>query len=209
MCAYSVAQSFPTFCDHMDCNLPGSSVHGIFQAKIPEWVAISYSLGPSGPRGRARVCWVFCSGRWMRCRCSPVLLVQSLIHGRPFATPWPAARQAPLSFTVSKSLLKLMSVESVMPCSYLILCRPLLLLPSFPASGNEFQWAGSWHIGASVLPINIPGWFPLGLAGLISLQSKGLSRVFSSSTIWKHQFFSAQPSFWCNSHICMWRLEKP
>ena len=124
-------------------------------------------------------------------------------------TPGTAVRQASLSFTISQSLLKLMSVESVMPCSYLILCRPLLLLPSFPASGNEFQWAGSWHIGASVLPINIPGWFPLGLAGLISLQSKGLSRVFSSSTIWKHQFFSAQPSFWCNSHICMWRLEKP
>ena len=62
---------------------------------------------------------------------------------------------------------------------------------------------------ASVLPMNIQGWFPLGLTGLIFLLSKGLARVFSSTTIRKHQFFGAQPSLWTNSHICMWLLGKP
>ena len=75
-----------------------------------------------------------------------------------------------------------------------------------------FRWVNfSISIGASasVPPMNIQGWFPLGLTGLISLQSKGILRVFSSTTIWKHQFFSAQPSLWSNSHICTWLLEKP
>ena len=81
-----------------------------------------------------------------------------------------------------------------------------------------FQWISSSHqvtkvIGASasvpVLPVNIQGWFPLGLAGLISLLSKRLSRVFSSTTVRKHWFFSVQPSLWSSSHICTWLLEKP
>ena len=81
---------------------------------------------------------------------------------------------------------------------------------SFPMSqlftGGQSIWASA---SVSVLPINIQGWFPLGLTGLFSLLSKGLSRVFSSTTIWKHQFFSAQPSLWSISHICTWLLEKP
>ena len=90
-------------------------------------------------------------------------------------------------------------------------------LQSFPASGS-FQMSQLFasdglRIGASastsVLPMNIKGWFPLGLTGLISLQSKGLSRVFSNTTVLKHQFFSAQPSLWSNSHIHTWLLEKP
>ena len=85
-------------------------------------------------------------------------------------------------------------------------------LQSFPASTSFpmswfFTWGGQ-SIGASalasVLPMNIQGWFPLGLTRLISLLSKGLSRVFSSSTIWKHQFFSAQSSLWSNSHMTIW-----
>ena len=72
--------------------------------------------------------------------------------------------------------------------------------------------AGGQSIGASasasVLPMNIQGWFPLGLTSLISLLCKGLSRVFSRTTIWKHQFFGAQPSLWSNSHICMWTTKK-
>ena len=88
---------------------------------------------------------------------------------------------------------------------------------SFPASGSfPMSWlsiSDGQSIGASVsalvLPTNIHGWFPLGLTDLISLQSKGLSRVFSSITIWKHQFFSIQPSLWSNSHIHTWLLEKP
>ena len=125
-------------------------------------------------------------------------------------TPWTAAHQASLSTTNSQSLLKLMAIESVMPSSHLILCRPLLIPPSiFPASGSflisRFFSSGSQSIGvstsASVLPMNIQDWFPLGLTGLFSLQSRGLSRVFSNNTVQKHHFFDAQPSLWSISHI--------
>jgi len=75
----------------------------------------------------------------------------------------------------------------------------------FTSSGQSTGASAS----TSVLPMNIQGWFPLGLTGLISLQSKGLSRVFSSTIVWKHQFFGIQSSLWSNSHICMWLLEKP
>ena len=89
--------------------------------------------------------------------------------------------------------------------------------PSFPASGSfpmcRLFTSGSQSIGVSsstsVLPMNIQDWFPLGLTGWISLQSKGLSRVFSNTTTQRHQFFGAQPSLWSNSHIYIWLLEKP
>ena len=89
-------------------------------------------------------------------------------------------------------------------------------LQSCPASGsfpmNQFFPSGGQSIGASasaaVLPMNIQDWFHLGLTGLISLQPKGLSRVFSNTTVQKHQFFSAQPSLWSNSHIHIWLPEK-
>ena len=106
------------------------------------------------------------------------------------------AHQTSLSFTNSWSLLKLMSIESVMPSNHLILCCPLLLLPSiFPASGSfqmsHFFTSRGWSIEASawVLPKNIQDWFPLGLTGLIFLQSKGLSRVFFNTTVQKHHSF--------------------
>ena len=90
-------------------------------------------------------------------------------------------------------------------------------LQSFPASGSFLMnWlftSGGWSIGASasasVLPVNIQDWFPLGLTGLISLQYKGLWRVYSNTTVQKHQFFGAQPSLWSDSHIHTWLLEKP
>ena len=99
--------------------------------------------------------------------------------------------------------------------NHFILCRPLLLL-SFSASGSfpvsQLFASGSQSIGASastpVPPMSIQGWFPLGLTGLISLLSKELSKVFST-TVWKQKFFSAQPSLWFNSHICIWLLENP
>ena len=108
-----------------------------------------------------------------------------------FATPWIAARQASLSITNSWSSPKLMSIESVMPSSHLILCRPLLLLPPIPPSirvlSNEstvlMRWPGiGVSASASVPPMNTQDWFPLGWTGWISLQSKGLSRVFSNTT---------------------------
>ena len=100
----------------------------------------------------------------------------------------------------------------------LIPCCPLLLLPSiFPSIrvlSNELalqiRWPKYWSFSFSISPyMNIQGWFPLGFIGLISLQSKGLSRVFSSTTVQKHQFFGAQPSLSSNSHIHTWLLEKP
>ena len=129
----------------MDCSLPGSSVHGIFQARILEWVAISFN----------------------------------------------------------RSLLKLMSVESVMPSNHLILCCHLLLLPSvFPSIrvfSNEsvfhIRWPKYWSFSFSISPSNeYSVLISLGFTGLISLQGKGLSRVFSSTAVQKHQYFSAQLS---------------
>ena len=155
--------------------------------------------------------------RWGCISCSHIVAVQLLSHVWLVDTPWTAAQQVSLSFTVSWSLLKLMSIESVMSSNYLILCHPLILLPqSFPASGSfPVSWlfaSGSQSIGVSasisILPMNIQGWFPLGLTGLISLLSKGLSSIFSSTTVWKHQFSAAQLSLWCNSYIPTWLLEK-
>ena len=129
--------------------------------------------------------------------------VQSLSCVCLFATRWTAACQASLSITNSQSLLKLMSIALVMPSNHLILCGPLLLLPSiFPASVSlpmsRFFASGGQSIRvsalASVLPMNIQDWFPLGCTGWISLQSKGLSRVFSNTTVQKHQFFSSHLS---------------
>ena len=129
--------------------------------------------------------------------------VQSLSRVQLFATPWTAAHQASLSFTISRSLLKLISIELVMPSNHLILCPPLLLLPSiFPSirifsnklalliSGPKY-WASA---SASVLPMNIQDWFPLGWTGWISLHYKGLSRVFFNIIVQKHQYFSSQLS---------------
>ena len=142
----------------------------------------------------------------MCCITDITALVQSLSYVWIFATPWTATCQVSLSFTISWSLFKLMSIESVIPSNPLILCVPFSsCLQSFPASGSFLMsWlfaSGGLSIGASVsvLPMNIQDWFPLGLTGLISLQSKGFSRVFSNTTVQKHQFINAQPSLWPNS----------
>ena len=120
-----------------------------------------------------------------------------------FATPWIAACQASLSITNSRSLPKLISIESVMLSSHLILCHPLLLQPSiFPSirvfaneSTLRIKWPKYWSFSsASVLPMNTQDWSPLGWTGWISLQSKRLSGVFSNTTVQKHQFFGAQLS---------------
>ena len=115
-------------------------------------------------------------------------------HVQLFATSWTAACQASPSFTISRSLLKLMSIESVMPSNHLVICHPLLLLPSiFPSFQDLFLMSqlfasGGQSIGASasVLPMNIQDWFLLRLTGLTSLQSRRLSRVFSNTTVQKY-----------------------
>ena len=115
------------------------------------------------------------------------------------------------------SLLKLMSIKMVILSNHLILCHPLLLLSVFPSITfflrSQFFTSGGQSIGASssasVLPMNIQDWFPLGLTWLISLQSRRLSRVFSNTIVQKHQFFGAQFSLWSKSPIHMWLLEKP
>ena len=267
----------------MDCSLPGSSVHGILQARILEWVDnISFSRGSSQPRDQSQVSYIsgrccnlwatreakqtfsgdmqYLSFSWLAYsynvhRCCTMLQDfhlfwgwllyhrmfiphffihlsperhlgcfhlfrsdQSLSRVRLFATPWIAAREASLSITNSRSSLRLMSIESVMPSSHLILCHPLFLLPpiilaseSFPMS-QLFPWGGQSpgvSALASFLPKKSQGWSPSECTGWISLQSKGLSRVFSNTTLQKHQFFSAQPSSQSNSHTHTWPQEKP
>ena len=129
--------------------------------------------------------------------------VQSLSLVQVFVTPWTPAHQASPSIINSWSLLKLMSIESVMPSNRLILCHPLLLLPQIPLSIRVFSnesnlWMRWPNIGvsasASVLPINTQDLSPSGWTGWISLQSTGLSKVFSNTIVQKHQFFST-PAF--------------
>ena len=138
------------------------------------------------------------------------------------ATQWTAARQASLSITNSRSPPKPMSIELVMPSNHLILCRPRLLLPSiFPSirvfsneSALRIRWTKYWSFSFSISPSNEhPGlisfrmdWLDLWMDWL---QSKGLSRVFSNTTVQKHQFFGIQLSSQSNSHIHTWPLEKP
>ena len=135
-----------------------------------------------------------------------------------FVTPWTAACQASLFITSSWSPLKLMSIESVMPSNRLILCRPLLLLPSIFPSIRVFskesilciRWPKYWSFSFSISPSNkYSGLISFICTGWISLQSKTLSRVFSSTTVQKHQFFGNQISLKSNSHIHTWLLEKP
>ena len=139
-----------------------------------------------------------------------VVVVQLLSLARLFATPWTAACQASLSITNSQSLLNLTSITLIMPSNHLILCRPLLLLPSiFPrirVFSNEsvlhIRWPKNWSFSFSINPSN-------EYSGLISfrmdwfdlLESKGLSRVFSNTTAQKHQFFSPRLSSQSSSHI--------
>ena len=141
-------------------------------------------------------------------------VVPSLSHVWLFAIPRTAALQAS---TLSQSLLKIVFVKFVMLFNQPLLWPPLLLLPSTflsirICSMSQFFTSGGQNIGVSVssgFPVNIQGWFPLEWAGLISLQSKGLSRIFFRTTVRKHQFFGSQPSLWSNSRIHTWLLVKP
>ena len=154
-----VAQSCPTLRDPMDCSLPGSSVHGILQARVLEWVAIALST---------------IQVRETENQFSSLILVQL------FVNPWAAVHQASLSITHSQSLFKLMSVESVIPSNHLILCRPLLLLPSVFSSIRVFsnesvlyiRWPKYWSFSLNISPSN-------EYSGLISFRMDWLGLLCS------------------------------
>ena len=147
-----------------------------------------------------------------------VVVVQLLSHVWLFGTPWTAARQISLSFTISQSLLKLMSIELVMPSNHLILCHPVLPSPSifpsirvFPSElAFRIRWPEYWSFNFSISPSN-------EYSGLIFFRSdwfdllavQGTRKVFSSTTIQKNQLFSTPPSLWSSSHIYTWLMEKP
>ena len=156
-------------------------------------------------------------------RCSTSLIiqfssVQLLSHVWLFATPWTAAHQASLSITNSRSSLKHTSIDSVMPSSHLILCHPLLLLPPIPPSIIVFfnestlrmRWPKYWSFSFSIIAsTEHPGLISFRMDWLDLLAIQGTLRVFSNTTVQKHQFFSAQPSSQSTSHIHTWPQEKP
>ena len=145
-----------------------------------------------------------------------VVAVQLLSCIQLFVTLWTAACHAPLSFTISWSFLKFMSIESVMLSNHFILWHPLLPLPSIYSiirlftneSALAIKWPKYWSFTfPSVLPMNIQGWFPLGLTDLISLLFKGLSRVFSSTTVQKHPFFIYSTNLFLCVSVVFYLLE--
>ena len=174
---------------HSSCSLPNCPERGTWEPSHPAIFAGSFLL-----------CLL------------PVVVVQSLSHVWLFVIPWAAARQAPLSSTISQSLLKFMSIESGMVSNHLILCGSLLLLPSVFPSIRVFssEWAlrSRWpkcrSFSFTISPSN-------DYSGLISfridwfdlLDVQGTLRVFFSTTVWKHQFFGTQPSLWTDSYLYM------
>ena len=176
-------QSCPTLCHPMDCSRPGSSGYGILQARILEWVAISYF--------------------------NQIRSDQSLSRVRLFATPWIAARLASLSITNSRSSLRLTSIESVMPSNHLILCRPLLLLPPIPPSIRVFsnestlrmRWPKYWSFSFSIIPSKEIARlisFRMNWLDLLAVQGtlKSILQHHSSkaSIFWRSAFFIVQLS---------------
>ena len=142
--------------------------------------------------------------------------VQSLSCVWLFVTPWIAALQASLSNTISRSSFKLTSIELVMPSSHHPLSSPFPPAPKPSQHQSLLQWVNSSHEVARVLEFQLQHHSfqrtprtDLLWTGWISLQSKGFSRVFSNTTVQKHQFFGVQPSSQSNSHIYTWLLEKP
>ena len=135
---------------------------------------------------------------------SPSVMSDSMI-------PWTAAHQASLLFTISRSLLKLMSIASVMSSNHLILCYPLLFLPSiFPSirvfsneSALHIMWPKYWSFYFSISPSNeYSGLISFRIDGFDLLAVQGTLKSLASTTILKHQVFNALPSLWSNSHIC-------
>ena len=200
----------------MDCSSPGSSVHGISEAKIQEWVAVSFSKGSSPPSDRTHVS---CIGRQILYQwATKFSSVQSLSRVRLFATPWITACQASLSNTNFQSSIKLMSIKSVMPSSHLILCRPLLLLPSTPPSIRVFsnestlhmRWPKYWSFSFSIIPSNEhPGLISFKMDWLDLLTVQGTLKSLLQHQSSKASILGAQLSSQSNSHIHTWPQENP
>ena len=174
-----VAQSCPTLCDPMDCGPPDSSVHGILQARIL-WVVSPFSRESSQPRDWTQVSHI--ASRfltvWATKEAPQIQSIQfSCYHVQLFATPWTAAHQASLSITNSRSLLKLLSIESVMPSNHLIFCRPLLLLPSIFLSIRVFS-------DDSVLCIRWPKYWSFSFSFRISPSNEYSGISFSTWLVW-------------------------
>ena len=203
----------------MDCSPSGSSLHEILQARILEWIAMPSARG-SSPQLLSLLRWQLVSlllaapGKNLSYICILILrLVQSLVVSDSLQPHGLAARQASLSFTISLEFVHWIG-DATHPSHPLLTPSPLAL--NISQYQGLFQWVSSLHqvakileLPQSVLPMNIQGWFPLGLTGLIALLSKGLSRIFSSTTVQKHQFFSAQLSLWSICHICTIALMIP
>ena len=190
-----VAQSCPTLSDPMNYSLPGSTVHGIFLARVLEWGAIAFSEGHNN-----RLLYFFEELSLVPFSCSVVRL---------FATPWSGAHQASLSITNFWSPPKPMSIKSVMPSNHLILCRPLLLLPSiFPSirvfsneSALRIRWPKYWSFSFSISPSSKHLgliYFKKNWLDLLVVQGtlKSLLQHHSSraSILWHSAFFTVQLS---------------
>ena len=187
--------------------LPLLAMHSVSRGKPVSWNYLVYVVES------IKVCVpnavFFLDGKWIqKISVQFSLVTQSCLT---LCDPMNCSMPASLSTTNSQSLLKLTSIESVMPSSHLILCRPLLLLPPIPSSIRVFsnestllmRWPKYWSFSFSIIPSKEhPGLISFGMTGWISSQSKGLSRVLSSTTVQKHQFFGAQLSSQPNSHIC-------
>ena len=147
-----------------------------------------------------------------------IFVVQSLSYVWLFANPWTVATRLPWCSPSPRVCSNSCPISQWCHPTILSSVTPFSSCPqSFPTSGSfpmSWLFASSCQIigasaSASALPMNIQGWFPLRSTSFISLQSKGLSGIFSSTTMWKHPFFSTQPSLWSNSYIYTWLLEKP
>ena len=215
-----------TLCDQMDCSPPGSSVHGIYQARILEWVDISSFMRSFQPRNQNHIPCISHIDKWilyhwatwkachtnLSCCCCCSVAQSCLTLCDPMGCIMPG-------FPVLHHLPELAQTHVHWVCNAIQPSHPLVpfssCLQSFPASGSfpmmtlQIRWPKYWSFSFSMSPSNeYSGLISLGLTGLI-LQSKGLSRVFSNASVLKHQFFGAQPFSWSNSQIHTRLLEKP
>ena len=197
-------------CDPMECSLPDSSVHGIFQARILEWAAISFSRGSSQSRDQTYLSCIVGGFFTTGLPGKPIIKTtvdQSLSHVQLFVTTWTAARQASLSITNSQSLLRLISIELVMPSNHLILCHPLLFLPSvFPSirifsneSALHIRWPKYWSFSFNISPSNEhPGLISFRMDWLDLLAVQGTLRSLlqhhssKASILLRSAFFTVQ-----------------